>query len=128
MEQIRILIVDDSGVMRKITKTHLAKIGYQNVAEASNGTEALAKLSEEKIDLIISDWNMPEMNGLQFVQTVKAKEEYRNIPIIMLTTVSTQDEVLAALKAGASSYIVKPFKPEDLKEKILQVLKGEGFS
>jgi len=128
MEQIRILIVDDSGVMRKITKTHLAKIGYQNVVEASNGTEALAKLSEEKIDLIISDWNMPEMNGLQFVQTVKAKEEYRNIPIIMLTTVSTQDEVLAALKAGASSYIVKPFKPEDLKEKILQVLKGKGSS
>jgi len=68
------------------------------------------------------------MNGLQFVQTVKAKEEYRNIPIIMLTTVSTQDEVLAALKAGASSYIVKPFKPEDLKEKILQVLKGKGSS
>jgi len=68
------------------------------------------------------------MNGLQFVQAVRAKEEYQNIPIIMLTTVNTQDEVLAALKAGANSYLTKPFNPEDLKKKIAQILEGENPS
>lgn len=128
MAEINILINDDSGIMRKIIRGHLVKLGYKDVIEASNGTEALTKLSEEKIDLILCDWNMPEMNGLQFVQEVKAKEDYQNIPIIMLTTVTTQDEVLAALKAGATSYIVKPFKPEDLKEKIAQALEGKNAS
>jgi len=128
MVEIRILTVDDSGIMRKIIKGHLAKIGYSNVIEASNGAEGLNILSKEKIDLILCDWNMPEMNGLQFVQAVRAKEEYQNIPIIMLTTVNTQDEVLAALKAGANSYLTKPFNPEDLKKKIAQILEGENPS
>jgi len=128
MAEIRILTVDDSGIMRKIIKGHLAKIGYPNMIEASNGAEGLNILSKEKVNLILCDWNMPEMNGLQFVQAVRAKEEYQNIPIIMLTTVSTQDEVLAALKAGANSYLTKPFKPEDLKKKIAQILEGKSSS
>ncbi len=126
MKQIKILIIDDSMIMRKIIKSHLAKIGYLDVIEAPNGKEGLKKLSEEKIDLIFCDWNMPEMNGLQFVQAIKEKETYQNIPIIMLTTVTTQDEVLAALKAGANSYITKPFKPENLKEKIEEVFKDKS--
>ncbi|MCD6231712.1 response regulator [Candidatus Aerophobetes bacterium] len=123
MKEIKILTIDDSGIMRKIIKGHLAKIGYSNVIEASNGKEGLKKLSEEKIDLILCDWNMPEMNGLQFVQRVREEKNYGNIRIIMLTTVTTQDEVLTALKAGANSYITKPFKPENLKEKIEEVFK-----
>ena len=125
MKQIKILIIDDSMIMRKIIKSHLAKIGYLDVIEAPNGKEGLKKLSEEKIDLIFCDWNMPEMNGLQFVQAIKEKETYQNIPIIMLTTVTTH-EVLAALKAGANSYITKPFKPENLKEKIEEVFKDKS--
>jgi len=123
MKEIKILTIDDSGIMRKIIKGHLAKIGYSNVIEASDGKEGLKKLSEEKIDLILCDWNMPEMNGLQFVQRVREEKNYGNIRIIMLTTVTTQDEVLTALKAGANSYITKPFKPENLKEKIKEVFK-----
>lgn len=123
MKEIKILTIDDSGIMRKIIKGHLAKIGYSNVIEASDGKEGLKKLSEEKIDLILCDWNMPEMNGLQFVQRVREEKNYGNIRIIMLTTVTTQDEVLTALKAGANSYITKPFKPENLKEKIEEVFK-----
>jgi len=126
MKEIKILTIDDSGIMRKIIKGHLAKIGYSNVIEAPNGKEGLKKLSEEKIDLILCDWNMPEMNGLQFVQALREEKNYQNIRIIMLTTVTTQDEVLAALKAGANSYITKPFKPEDLKDKIEEIFKDKS--
>jgi len=126
MKEIKILTIDDSGIMRKIIKGHLAKIGYSNVIEAPNGKEGLKKLSEEKIDLILCDWNMPEMNGLQFVQALREEKNYQNIRIIMLTTVTTQDEVLAALKAGANSYITKPFKPENLKDKIEEIFKDKS--
>lgn len=126
MSELNLLIVDDSATMRKIIKLNLTKIGYSNIIEAAHGAEALQKLSTEKVDLIFSDWNMPEMNGLQFLQKVRSESGYQNIPIIMLTTVSTQDEVVAALKAGASSYIVKPFTLDKLKEKIEAVMKGSA--
>ncbi|MCD6472306.1 response regulator [Candidatus Aerophobetes bacterium] len=122
MAEKTILIVDDSITMRKILKHHLTQIGYSNIKEAPNGAEGLKKLEEEEINLIICDWNMPEMNGLQFLHTVRAIDNYQNIPIVMVTTVNTQDEVMAALKAGASSYITKPFSKEDLKTKINQLL------
>jgi len=125
MPELNFLIVDDSTTMRKIIKLNLTKIGYSNIIEAAHGVEALQKLSTEKIDLIFSDWNMPEMNGLQFLQKVRSQSGYQDIPIIMLTTVSTQDEVVAALKAGASSYIVKPFTADKLKEKIEAVIKDQ---
>jgi two-component system chemotaxis response regulator CheY len=119
--EIIIMIVDDSTTMRKITKHHLSQLGFSKIIEAANGTEGLKKLDEEKIDLILCDWNMPEMNGLQFLHTLREKN--KEIPVIMLTTVSTQEEVLAALKAGATSYITKPFTRDDLKEKIQQIKK-----
>jgi len=122
MSEVTILIVDDSGVMRKILKHHLNEIGYSNVIEASNGTEGLKKLSQEKINLIICDWNMPEMNGLQFLYATRSQKDYQDVPIIMVTTVNTKDEVVAALKAGASSYIAKPFTRDNLKMKIDQAL------
>jgi len=125
MPELNFLIVDDSTTMRKIIKLNLTKIGYSNIIEAAHGVEALQKLSTEKIDLIFSDWNMPEMNGLQFLQKVRSQSGYQDIPIIMLTTVSTQDEVVAALKAGASSYIVKPFTADKLKEEIEAVIKDQ---
>ena len=114
-----ILIVDDSVTMRKIIKHHLTQLGYNSIIEASNGKEGLKKLVEEKIDLIICDWNMPEMNGLQFLYNLR--ENWQEIPVIMLTTVNTQDEVIAAMKAGANSYLTKPFTRDSLKEKIEQI-------
>lgn len=114
-----ILIVDDSVTMRKIIKHHLTQLGYNSIIEASNGKEGLKKVVEEKVDLIICDWNMPEMNGLQFLYNLR--ENWQEIPVIMLTTVNTQDEVIAAMKAGANSYLTKPFTRDSLKEKIEQI-------
>lgn len=128
MSEVTLLIIDDSGVMRKVLKYHLSGIGYSNVVEAVNGAEGLKKLSEQKVDLIFCDWNMPEMNGLQFIQAVKSKETYQNIPLIMVTTISTQDEVVAALEAGARTYITKPFTKDDLKAKIDSVLEAGSSS
>jgi len=128
MSEVTLLIIDDSGVMRKVLKHHLSGIGYSNFVEAVDGAEGLKKLSEQKVDLIFCDWNMPEMNGLQFIQAVKSKETYQNIPLIMVTTISTQDEVVAALEAGARTYITKPFTKDDLKAKIDSVLEAGSSS
>lgn len=128
MSEATLLIIDDSGVMRKVLKHHLSQIGYSNVVEAVNGAEALKKLSEKKVDLIICDWNMPEMNGLQFVHAIKSQEAHQNIPLIMVTTVTTQDEVVAALEAGARTYITKPFTRDDLKAKVDSALEAGSSS
>lgn len=122
MPELRVLVVDDSATMRKILKHQLSRLGYLNVVEAENGRQGLEKLSQEPIDLVILDWNMPEMNGLQFLQAVRAKEVFKDLPIVMLTTVSTLDEVMAAAKAGVNAYIVKPFTGDVLREKIAQVV------
>ncbi len=119
---ITILLVDDSGTMRKIEKMSLGKLGYKNIIEAENGKVGLQKLEENKVDLIISDWNMPEMNGLQFVNAVRADERFKDIPIIMLTTVNTEQEIITIMQAGANAFINKPFTPEKLKEKIDEIL------
>lgn len=119
--QITIMIVDDSTTMRKIIKHHLSQLGFSKIIEVANGAQGLKRIDEEKIDLILCDWNMPEMNGLQFLYALREKS--KEIPVIMLTTVSTQEEILAALKAGAASYITKPFTRDDLKEKIEKIEK-----
>ncbi len=118
--EITIMIVDDSATMRKIARHHLTQLGYSSIVEATNGAEGLKKIDEEKIDLIFCDWNMPEMNGLQFLHALR--EKGKETPVIMLTTVSTQEEVVAALKAGATNYITKPFTRDDLKKKLEQTL------
>lgn len=119
--EITIMIVDDSATMRKIIKHHINQLGYEGVIEATNGAEGLKKLDNREVDLIICDWNMPEMNGLQFLHALKKEE--KDTPVIMLTTVNTEGEVRAALEAGATSYITKPFTRDDLKEKIDQIEK-----
>ncbi len=120
---IRFLAVDDSPTMRRIVVNTLKRIGFNDVVEATNGKDALVKLYSEKIDFIITDWNMPEMNGLEFVQAVKADDNYKNIPILMITTRGVKDDIIQAMKVGVSSYIVKPFTPQTLKEKIESILK-----
>lgn len=119
---MKILIVEDSPTMRRIVKNTLKRIGYEDVEEAEDGVEALAALGNADIEFIITDWNMPKMNGLDFTKRVKANEKYKDVPILMVTTRSVEQDVLEAFEAGAASYIVKPFTPDVLKEKIDSIL------
>ena len=120
---MRLLVVDDSSTMRRIIKNTLQRLGYDDVLEAENGVEAWEILSTKRdIDILITDWNMPEMNGLELVKKTRADAHYEDIPIIMVTTERGKAEVITALKAGVNNYIVKPFTPQVLKEKLEAVL------
>ncbi len=124
---MKILVVDDSSTMRRIIVNTLAKLGYKDVIEAEHGLDALAKLKENPdVGLILTDWNMPEMDGLTFVQTLRRSKTFSKVPIIMITTMGAKEDIVKALKAGVNNYIVKPFTPQILKEKIEQTLKKVG--
>jgi two-component system, chemotaxis family, chemotaxis protein CheY len=123
---IRILIVDDSSVMRKIVERCLRQAGLDIslVLEASNGEEALALLNSNQIDLILSDINMPVMDGLEFVRRIQTVESAKNVPVVMITTEGGEKHVMEALSLGAKGYIRKPFTPEQVKEHVMPVLRG----
>lgn len=122
MADLKILAVDDSPTMRRIIVNTLKRAGYCNVVEANDGKDALAKLKLEKPNLVITDWNMPEMDGLAFVTRLRAMPEYKELPVLMVTTRSVKEDIVQAMMAGVSNYIVKPFTPETLKAKIEQTL------
>ena len=124
MGDLKILAVDDSPTMRRIIINTLKRAGFQDVVEAQDGKDALAKLKVDKFNFVITDWNMPEMDGLTFVTTVRGMAEYKDLPILMVTTRSVKDDIMEAMKAGVNNYIVKPFTPDTLKAKIEQVLAG----
>jgi two-component system chemotaxis response regulator CheY len=116
---MKIITIDDSSTMRRIIKNTLERIGYGgDILEAEDGKQALSVLSKNKVDLIITDWNMPNMDGLSFVKAIRSMHEWDDVPIIMVTTEAAKEDILEALKAGVNNYIVKPFTPEVLKEKI----------
>ncbi|HBA53840.1 response regulator [Syntrophorhabdus aromaticivorans] len=115
---MRVLVVDDFATMRKIVKNVLRQINIDNVVEAENGKHALSVLNDDSIDLIISDWMMPEMTGIEFLKICKGDEEKKKIPFIMVTAEGQKDSVMEAIKSGVDNYIVKPFTPEKLKEAI----------
>jgi two-component system chemotaxis response regulator CheY len=122
MSDTRVLVVDDSSTMRRIIKNTLSRIGFENTIEAEHGIDALAKLKATGADIILTDWNMPEMDGMTFVKSVRGSDTYKGIPIIMVTTEAAKAEVLEALKQGVNDYIVKPFTPDALKEKVERIL------
>lgn len=120
---MRLLVVDDSSTMRRIIKNTLQRLGYEDILEAENGVEAWDILNtNDGIGVLITDWNMPEMNGLELVKKTRSDSRYEDIPIIMVTTEGGKAEVITALKAGVNNYIVKPFTPQVLKEKLEAVL------
>ncbi len=119
---MKILTVDDSSTMRRIIKNTLNRLDYTDVVEAEHGVDALAKMAG--VELVLTDWNMPEMDGLTFVKALRSNPQYNDIPIIMVTTEAAKKEILEAIKAGVTDYIVKPFTPDTLKEKIEKVLAG----
>lgn len=124
IEEKKILIVDDSSMMRAIIRGAFEKIGLRNIVESSDGVDALKKLIGQDFDLIITDRNMPGMDGVTLVETVRSHSRYANIPILMVTTESEKETVIRALQKGVNGYIVKPFTPEILWEKALPLLRG----
>ncbi len=121
-KNMRILVVDDFATMRKVIKNLLRQIGYQNVTEAEDGVAALKELRSQKIDFVISDWNMPNMTGIELLRAVRADSELSSLPFLMVTAESLKENVLEAVKAGVSNYIVKPFTAEVLSEKIEKII------
>lgn len=119
---ITILVVDDFATMRRILKGNLRQLGFSNILEAEDGRLALEELKKNKVDLIISDWNMPNMNGLELLKAVKGDESFKKIPFVMVTAEGQKSNVMEAVKAGVSNYVVKPFTPETLEEKLKKVL------
>ena len=117
-----IITVDDSSTMRRIIKNTLQKLGFETILEAGNGVEALEVMSKNKVDMIVTDWNMPEMDGLTFVKAVRAKDEYKDLPILMITTEAGKEDILTALRSGVNNYVLKPFTPETLQEKVFKLL------
>jgi two-component system, chemotaxis family, chemotaxis protein CheY len=115
------LVADDSATMRRIVINSLQRIGFAEFVEAEDGTSALARF-DASIGFVITDWNMPNMNGLEFARAVRGHPAGATVPILMVTTRSVREDILAAVEAGVNNYIVKPFTPQVLKEKIDQVI------
>lgn len=119
-KEIKILLVDDQPLIRKIVRDILAQLGYMNVEEAENGQDALAKLRMKKFDLIFLDWNMPVMQGIDVLRELRKMPSYKDTPVIMLTAEAEKEKVITAIQEGVTNYIVKPFKPATLKEKLAE--------
>lgn len=126
MKKIHVLIVDDSSVMRKIVERSLRQAGLEleEVREASNGAEALAEVQNASFDLILSDINMPAMDGLEFLRNLANVPAAKDVPVVMITTEGSEARVVEALSVGAKGYIRKPFTPEQVKERVAPLLGG----
>lgn len=119
---MRILVVDDFQTMRRIIVNLLRQLGFTNMVEADDGSTGWDRLQTEQIDLVISDWNMPKMTGIDFLKNVRANDKYKTLPFIMVTAEGKRENVVAAVQVGVSNYIVKPFNAATLKEKLVKVL------
>jgi len=119
---MKILIAEDFATMRRIIKTVLRQAGYQQVIEAEDGVIALRKLRSDDIGLVIADWNMPNMTGLDLLKAMRSDDALKDIPFLMVTAEAKKDNIIEAIQSGASNYLVKPFTPDMLREKIDQIL------
>lgn len=123
--KMKILVVDDFSTMRRIVKNILRQLGFDNIVEADDGETAVAKLEAERIDFIVSDWNMPKMSGLELLKWVRAHDEFKDIPFLMVTAEAQKENILEAVKAQVSNYIVKPFTADVMNEKIEKIFAGK---
>jgi len=114
---MKFLVVDDSSTMRRIVVNSLQRIGFAEFVEAADGQEALS-LFDASVKFVITDWNMPNMTGTELAQALRAREDGRHVPILMVTARSVREDIITAMEAGVNNYIVKPFTPQILKEKI----------
>jgi two-component system chemotaxis response regulator CheY len=122
---MRILVVDDFATMRRIIKNLLHDLGFDNITEADNGVTALSVLKNQKIDFMVLDWSMPEMDGLTLLKKVREDQNLKSLPVLMVTAEARKEMIIEAAKAGVNGYIVKPFTAHTLQEKIAQVFEGK---
>ena len=118
---MKVLVVDDFATMRRILKNIMKQIGFSNLTEAENGKNALKILKGETIDLVLCDWNMPEMAGIDLLNAVRGDDQLKETPFVMVTAEAQKENILEAVKAGVNSYIVKPFTAETVEEKLKKV-------
>jgi len=122
-KDIKILVADDFPTMRRIIRGLLKNLGYKNVAEAEDGCDALEKLKESSFDFLVTDWNMPNMTGLELIKSVRATKTLQDLPILLVTAEAEKENIIQAAQAGVSNYIVKPFTVETMEQKINAIFK-----
>ena len=116
--KMKFLVVDDFSTMRRIVRNLLKELGFVNVDEAEDGVVALQKLNSMPFDFVVTDWNMPNMDGLKLLQTIRAHPQLKHLPVLMITAEAKRENIIAAAQSGASGYIVKPFTAATLNEKL----------
>lgn len=126
-KNMRFLVVDDFNTMRRIVRNLLKELGFNNVEEAEDGVDALGKLKAGGFDFVISDWIMPNMDGLQLLQTIRADAAMSSLPVLMVTAEAKKENIIAAAQAGASGYVVKPFTAATLEEKLGKIFEKLGM-
>ena len=120
-KELKFLVVDDFSTMRRIVRNLLKELGFNNVEEAEDGVDALNKLQAGGFGFVISDWNMPNMDGLTLLQSIRRTPELKHLPVLMITAEAKKENIIAAAQAGASGYIVKPFTAATLSEKLEKI-------
>ncbi len=126
-QNLKFLVVDDFSTMRRIVRNLLKELGYSNADEAEDGVIALAKLRNEHFDFVVSDWNMPNMDGLVLLQNIRADAALASLPVLMVTAEAKKENIIAAAQAGANGYIVKPFTAATLDEKLVKIFEKLGM-
>ncbi|HZN23124.1 MAG TPA: chemotaxis response regulator CheY [Burkholderiales bacterium] len=121
---MKFLVVDDFSTMRRIVRNLLKELGYTNAEEAEDGVVALNMLRSTKFDFVVSDWNMPNMTGLELLKNIRADETLKNLPVLMITAEARKENIIEAAQAGANGYIVKPFTAATLDEKLTKIFKN----
>ncbi len=121
IEDTKFLVVDDFSTMRRIVRNLLKELGFVNVQEAEDGVDALNKLRSEAFDFVVSDWNMPNMTGIELLRTIRADANLKHLPVLMVTAEAKKENIIEAAQAGASGYIVKPFTAATLDEKLKKI-------
>lgn len=119
--EMKILVVDDMSTMRRIVKNILKELGFSNIEEAENGSDALTKLKANPFDLVVSDWNMPVMPGIELLRNIRADASLKHIPVLMVTAEAQKENLVEAIQAGVSNYIVKPFTADTIKQKLEKI-------
>ncbi|MBI1175075.1 MAG: chemotaxis protein CheY [Sideroxydans sp.] len=121
---MKFLVVDDFSTMRRIVRNLLKELGFTNVQEAEDGVEALGKLRGEKFDFVVSDWNMPNMTGIDLLRAIRADAALKHLPVLMVTAEAKKENIIEAAQAGASGYVVKPFTAATLDEKLKKIFQN----
>ncbi|WP_168398737.1 chemotaxis response regulator CheY [Erwinia amylovora] len=125
-KNLRFLVVDDFATMRRIVRNLLQDLGYKNIEEAEDGQDALNRLRTSSFDFVVSDWNMPNIVGLQLLKTIRQEPELMKLPVLMVTAEAKRENIIAAAQAGANGYIVKPFTAVTLEEKLGKIFEKLG--